>query len=132
MYAKRGFTLIELILAITIIGVGLAGVMLAYQNTAKGSADPLITKQMLAAAEEIMEEILLKPVAGGAFVSTPGTYNCGVPNAVRDTFDDILDYHGHNTNGICTSGGVAVPGMGGYNLTITAQLENWQGLGNNN
>ena len=52
-----GVTLIELIAFIVIIGVALAGVLLAVRAAVGSSADPLIEKQMIAIAESLLEEI---------------------------------------------------------------------------
>src|ERR1035437_6548371 len=81
-----GFTLIEMIMAIMIIGIGLAGVLLAFNVAVKSSADPMIHKQMLAIAEEMMEEILLKPYAPAA-----GT----ISGCNRASADDVSDYNGY-------------------------------------
>jgi len=72
----RGVTLVELILAIVVIGVGLAGVLAAFQVAVRGSADPMIQKQMVAIAEEMVEEISLRP-----FAATSNT----APRPVRAT-----------------------------------------------
>lgn len=93
-----GFTLIEMIIAIVIISVGLAGVLLAFTTAVKSSADPLIHKQMLAIAEEMMEEVLLKPYAVG-----PGT----ISGCDRHNADDVSDYNGYNQP-VCDISGTAI------------------------
>ncbi|MBL8317986.1 MAG: prepilin-type N-terminal cleavage/methylation domain-containing protein, partial [Burkholderiaceae bacterium] len=55
----RGVSLVELMIAIVVIGAGLAGVLTAYGTATRASADPVRRQQMLALAEEMMEEILL-------------------------------------------------------------------------
>ena len=60
---QRGLSLVEMVIAIVILGVGLAGVLLAFSTVTRGSADPVVTQQMLAIAEEMLEEIQLKPYA---------------------------------------------------------------------
>lgn len=121
MSGKRssGFSLIEMVIAIVIIGTGLAGVLSAYNTVVKSSADPLIHKQMLAVAEEVMEEILLKPFAPNGTVPVNASTVCGVPAAVRLGFDDVADYHGYQTVGICDIEGTTVSGLEPYELTVT-------------
>jgi len=57
----RGFTLIELVIFIVIVGVGVVGILSVLNLTARNSADPLIRKQMLAIAEGLIEEVELMP-----------------------------------------------------------------------
>lgn len=58
--SQRGMTLIELVVFIVVVSVGLAGVLSVFNVVVKGSADPLVTKQALAVADSLLEEILLK------------------------------------------------------------------------
>ena len=117
----RGFTLIEMVIAIVVIGVGLAGVLLAFNTAVRGSADPLVHKQMLAIAEEMMEEILLKPYAN---TDAPGVIaGCNRANA-----DDIRDYATYASTGVCDIDGTAVGGLEGYNVRVGVVAENWQGI----
>ena len=103
-----GFTLIEMVIAIVVIGIGLAGVLTVFNIAVKSSADPLIRKQMLAVAEEMMEEILLKPYAPGA-----GT----ISGCNRTGADNVSDYAGYNQP-ICDIDGTAVPGLSGYSVAV--------------
>lgn len=123
--ALAGFSLIELIMAIVLIGLGLAGLLVAFSSAARHGADPMVHKQMLAVAEEMMEEILLKPYAATANAAT------GV--CARDTWNDILDYNGYDTSTTtCVSGGpaaatatiydmsgMAIPALSGYSVSIS-------------
>jgi MSHA pilin protein MshD len=84
--AQHGFTLVEMLLAIVVLGVGIAGVMLAFSVAVRGSADPLVQHQMLAIAEEMMEEIQLKPYAPAKTAS--GCYRSG--------FAGMMDYDGYS------------------------------------
>lgn len=116
---EPGFTLVEMVIAIVIIGIGLAGVLLAINTTVRSSADPLIRKQMLAIAEELLEEALLKPfaVAGAAPNNLPQI--CDVnPIPSRIAFDDISDYHNYRTTGICAITGATIVGLTAYELAI--------------
>jgi MSHA pilin protein MshD len=84
-----GFTLIELIIFIVIVGAGLAGVLSISTTAIKSSADPIVRKQAAALADSILEEILQKEY------QDPD----GLPNVVesgRATYDDVDDYDGIN------------------------------------
>lgn len=117
-----GFTLVEMVMAIVIISVGLAGVLLALNTAVKSSADPLVHKQMLAVAEEMIEEILLKPFAppDAGFDQTNSAWpvNCGTAAAARSLFDDVSDYRNYATSSVCNIDGVAVDGLGAYSLAV--------------
>lgn len=104
-----------MIIAIVIIGVGLAGVLTAFNTTVKSSADPLIHKQMLAIAEEMMEEILLKP-----YVPAAGA----ISGCNRSTANDVSDYSAYTDQPICDIDGSAVTGLGSYTVTVTVTPDN--------
>lgn len=118
MWNKRqaGVTLVELIVAMVIITVGIAGMTVAFTRTANNSADPLVQKQMAVIAEGIMEEILLKP-----FDST----NPGLP-LLRSQFNDVQDFQGYGLNaagtapvlGITDVNGTAIPGLETYAVEV--------------
>ena len=119
---QRGLSLIEMMLAIVVLGVGLAGVLLAFSTVTRGSADPLITQQMLAIAEEMLEEIQLKPYAVSV---NPAPAACA-----RDTFNDVLDYNGYATTaGICTIDGTPIPSLADYSVQVRVQAAPLAGVG---
>jgi MSHA pilin protein MshD len=64
---------------------------------------------MLAVAEEMMEEILLKP-----YTPAPGT----ISGCNRAGADDISDYAGYTDQPVCDIDGTAVPGLGGYTVSV--------------
>ena len=107
----RGFTLPEAILAIVVLGVGLAGLLLAFATVAKSSADPVLQQQMMAVAQELLEEIQLKPYAPAA--------NAAPTGCARDTFNDVADYHGYSSTGICTLDGTAIAALAGYSVSVS-------------
>lgn len=76
----RGFTLIELIIFIVVVGAGLAGILAVFSNVVMGSADPVEPKQALMVAEAKMEEVLLQEFAAlTAVASGPVTDITGSP-----------------------------------------------------
>ncbi len=118
---QRGISLIELIMFIVIVSVALAGILLVMNVTTKGSADPLIHKQAIAAAESLLEEIELQD-----FIAQDGTThvcangvgaNC-VPANRSTNYHVIMDYDGFNATGITSVNGVAVSGLGSYNASV--------------
>lgn len=106
----RGVTLIELVLAIVVLGVGLAGVLSAFNQAVSASADPLIRKQMLAIAEEMLEEIALRPYASAA--------NAAPAPCARNTYNDVDDYNGYSSASFCDIDGNAIPYLAGYGVAV--------------
>ncbi|MEY4736680.1 MAG: hypothetical protein RL302_999 [Pseudomonadota bacterium] len=107
-----GMTLIELIVAIVILSVGLTGVLMAFITTVKSSAAPMLTKQMSAIADGMMEEVLLKQFSVVANVATANS-------CARDTFNDVRDYNGYSTANVCDISGVATAALTGYGARIS-------------
>src|SRR5574340_1278200 len=58
---QRGLSLIELLVFIVVVGAAVAGVLVAYNQAVKRSADPLERKQAIAIAESLLEEVELQP-----------------------------------------------------------------------
>lgn len=116
--AQRGVTLVEMIVAMVIIGVGLAGVIGVLSRTAVTSADPMVTKQMTAIADGMMEEIQLRPFVDGN-IRAPNGCNRSDFNEV----DDYMDYGGANGIQVCSMDGT--PGPAGY--TVSVQITNGSG-----
>lgn len=82
---QRGFTLIEVIIFIVVVGAGLAGILAVSTQSVGASADPMVRKQAMALADSILEEILQKAYADPDGVSGETT---------RETMDDVDDYNG--------------------------------------
>lgn len=117
---QRGISLIELIVFIVIISVALTGILLVMNQVTMHSADPLIHKQALAAAESLLEEIELQDfnMASGV-AATSGTVNASNRAA---GYHIVSDYNGYTTGGagiLPVSGATAILGLEGYNATAT-------------
>lgn len=117
----RGFTLLETIVAIVVISVGLAGVLSVFNVNVRNSADPVVRKQLMAVAEEMLEEIALRRYSGPTKESDAG---CG-----RSTFDDVSDYHLYPANRkVCNVEGVAIAALAAYTLDVTVTAVTLEGV----
>lgn len=112
---QHGVTLVELIIAIAIIGVGLAGVLAVLSRTSIFSAHPMVAKQLGAIAEGMMEEILLQPFDKVANVGA-NTNACA-----RNAFNDMRDYDEYASTGICDVEGTNVAGLAGFSVSVSVQ-----------
>jgi len=120
---QRGISLVELIMFIVIVGVALAGILLVMNVTTKGSADPLIRKQALAAAESLLEEIQLQD-----FIDPGGSATCPLPASAVTAMNRASDYHivscyngypnGSTTGIYPVSGGTPIAGLENYNASV--------------
>ncbi|CDG82752.1 type II secretion system protein [Janthinobacterium agaricidamnosum] len=87
--ARRGFTLIELIVFILIVGIAVAGLVKIFSFTTSRSADPQLRKQALALAEGMLEEVELArftfcdPLADPAADTASGAGACSTPQQPR-------------------------------------------------
>jgi MSHA pilin protein MshD len=118
---QHGFTLIEMVLAIVVLGTGLAGVLLAFNAVTRGSGDAALRKQMLAIAEEMMEEITLKPYAVAA--------NSAPAPCARDSYNDLSDYDGYSTNGqVCSLDGTPLPALAAYSVAVSVSVAPLAGM----
>ena len=108
---SAGVTLVELIVALVIMGVALAGMVAVYTATTRSSADPVIVQQMQAIADNMMEEVLMKP-----FVVAPG------PGG-RVNFNDVRDYQGYDsgTQGITDVEGNVIAGLERYRVKVAVE-----------
>lgn len=120
---QRGFTLLELIFFIVVVGTGLAGILAVSDQVVRTSADPMLTKQSVALAESLMEEILQKD-----FANPVGGY--GGTN--RTLFDDVADYNGYTTAaGMVDAQGTAIAALASYNASpavAVLAVANWNGI----
>jgi MSHA pilin protein MshD len=118
-----GFTLPELILLIIVLSIGITGILIAYNQSVRGSGDPMVRKQVIAVAESMMEEIQLMPFSNptGGFAGTCAT----ATQANRAKFDDVGDYNcfpsagGPPVTGITTIDGTVIPELAAYRVSVT-------------
>jgi MSHA pilin protein MshD len=143
--------LVELIVFIVIVGIAVAGILLALNLSTRASADPLTQKQALGIAEAVLEEVQLQAFtycdpddANVATATSPA--GCASPPegagpeggedrySTVTPFDNVNDYHGFDSNVAAPSGltgirditGNVIAGLGGYRATVIVAE---QGLG---
>lgn len=119
---QRGVSLIELIVFIVIVSVGVVGLVSVISPMVRNSADPMVTKQLTAIAESLLNEALHQPFTwcdpDDAAASTAQSYaNCS---------------NAQNTLGALPSsevrGGLA-PGAGYDNVADYGSLSNVSNIG---
>jgi MSHA pilin protein MshD len=109
---QAGFTLVELIIFIVIVGAGLAGILSVMDNSVKSSADPMVRKQAVALAESLLEEVLQKAYQDPD--NSPA-----VVEASRDLWDDVDDYNGKTQTAFSLPAGLAA-----YTVAISVTADN--------
>jgi MSHA pilin protein MshD len=129
---SKGFSLIELIVAIVIIGIGIASFALLMNKSTTNSIDPMVRQQAHAVARAYLEEVLLKPfcdpdltsdcpadcAAGNTCSDASCTENTG-GTETRPTFDDVCDYTGLPDTTIRDQDGTAVAALNNYRVNVT-------------
>ena len=123
---QRGVSLVELIMFIVIVSVALAGILLVFNVTTKGSADPLVHKQALAAAESLLEEIELQDFIDqndGVTTICPSAASAVTPTNRASDYH-IVDCYKNFPNsgpatGIYSVNGAAITDLSSYTARVT-------------
>lgn len=92
MPARQGFSLIEAMIASTILAATVTAVSLPFTAGAQNEQDSARTTLAVALAEELMEEILSKPFNDPNGVQTPGPE---AGETTRALYTNTDDYHGY-------------------------------------
>jgi MSHA pilin protein MshD len=127
---QQGVTLVELIVAIVIISVGLMGILSAFNVSVRGSADPVVNKQLVSIAEALLEEVQQAPFTfcdpddANAETAADGAGCDSLAEAIGPEvgdarpFDNVNDYNGLNLAAITDVAGIAVPNLAGYSARV--------------
>ena len=100
---ERGATFVEVIIAISIMGIALVPLTLSFSYTSSRSADSMIEVRVVEVGQAYLEEILNKRFdenssPGGSPPCSASTTPCGTigPEAgeTRATYDDVDDFAG--------------------------------------
>lgn len=123
MRHQRGMTLVELVIAIVIVGIAAAALYGAMASIGGRSADPLLRQQSLALAEAYLEEILLQE-----FLDPATATACPAAPALRQEYDNVCDYAGLVDNGARNAYDEALAGLGDYRVSVAVTPTAWNGL----
>ncbi len=129
---ERGMSLVEVVVFIVVLGIGLAGMAVLYNQLTRASVDPMVRKQAVAIANSLMEEIQLQPFTfcdpDDPAVFTAPTPPCAIPEVIGvegaetrygpTRFDNVSDYNNFSMAGILDVGGIAVPGLANYTARV--------------
>jgi MSHA pilin protein MshD len=105
---QRGVTLIEVVVAIVIVGIAAIAIMGAMSAITSRGAQAVVRQQAVALGEAYLEEILLQPIA------FPG----GVVPSGRASFNDEDQYNGLNDVGARDQFGNPIAFLSGYTVSV--------------
>jgi MSHA pilin protein MshD len=101
-----GFTLIELVVSITVLAIAVGGMLAAMSAVSANSANTMVSEQATAIAAAYLNEVLQKP-----FGAADG-------QVTRATLDVVDDYAGLTDVGVHDQTGAAVPALARYTVSI--------------
>lgn len=106
---SQGFTLIELIVAITIVAIVATTILGAIAAVASRSADAMLQQQAIAIAQAYLDEILQR------WVVDP---NGAPPNTGRGSWDLVDQYNGLTDVGAKDQLGNAIAALSAYTVKV--------------
>jgi len=110
MRRQGGVTLIELVIAITIVAIAATTILGTLSAVASRSADAMIQQQAISIAQAYLDEILQRWV-----VDPNGT----PPNTGRSSWDLVDSYNGLNDTGAKDQFGNAIAALSAYNVSVS-------------
>jgi len=103
-------TLIELVIAITVVAIGATSILGAITSVASHSADSMIEQQAVSIAQAYLEEIQQRWV-----IDPYGT----PPNTGRGSWDTVDQYNGLADVGAHDQFGNAIAALAAYNVAVS-------------
>lgn len=143
-YNDNGFTLIEMVVLILVLGLALTGVTLMINRTVQQSPQALVQTRAMELAQSYLDEILHKRYdettgQGGVPRCDSGDTNAnacsnslGAEGESRNQFDDVDDYNGINETPPVSATGAAFANYDSYRVQISVSYAGTElGLANN-
>ncbi|MBI1195743.1 MAG: prepilin-type N-terminal cleavage/methylation domain-containing protein [Gammaproteobacteria bacterium] len=145
-YASRtqsGFTLIEVVIVVVLLGIMMAGMTQVFVSTIGRSHEPALRQKALAAAEAVMDEIVHKawddntPLGGGCVASGtgacsggPAAAGIGTEETGRTDYDDVDDYNTvRDQDPPRDAEDQVMNGYAGFSLSVFVdQTADWNGI----
>ncbi|MBI1423916.1 MAG: prepilin-type N-terminal cleavage/methylation domain-containing protein [Gammaproteobacteria bacterium] len=127
----QGFTLIELVVLIVVLGLALTGVTLVINHVVQKSPEALVQTRAMDLAQSYLEEILQKrfdentgqggiPRCDSTDTNALACSNTlGPDSESRNQFDDVDDYNGVNDQPPVTATGTVVNNYDGYRVQVS-------------
>lgn len=125
---EQGVTLIELIIAIVVLGIAAVGILTALGRTTVLNVDPLLRAQSLALAQSFMDEVTSRPFypaeTDPSFndSETPPTSDDICPDddsfSDRDEISYICGFDGYQETGISKPDGSTISDLSQYSVLI--------------
>ncbi len=114
--ACGGFTLIEIMVAVVIVGISVIAIMSVFVVTSQHSADPMVRQQAQFIAEAYLDEILIKRFYD------PDTNNVCPANegaGSRSLYDNVCDYNTLPDTVVRDQAGTAITALAAYNVAVS-------------
>jgi len=132
---QRGLSLIEVVIFIVVLGIGIAGLAVLFNQLTLASVDPLVRKQAVAIASSLMEEIQLRPFTfcdpdDPAVFTAASPAGCATPEFIGAEggetrygptfFDNVSDYAAlpPMAGSIQDVTNTTIPGLAGYSAQV--------------
>ena len=103
---KQGYSLIELVISMTIISIAILGTLLAVNTASMFSSDPMVTYQAISIAESYLTEVMTKAFPSGA-----------CPSGTRSTYTNVCNYNGLNEHPTDQTG-TQIAGLSSYTVQV--------------
>jgi MSHA pilin protein MshD len=113
--AMRGMTMIELVVAITIVAIAASAVLGVMSTVVSRGANAMVRQQAVAIADAYLEEILLLPVTAPTL---PANYTAPTGQYARATWTYVDQYNNLVDNGAEDQFGNAVTNLSNYTVRV--------------
>ncbi len=135
---ERGFSLLELVASIVLLGLVVAGFVSAFSTVMRHASDGALQSQAGAVAAAYLDEILTRP-----FRDPDSGSLCAAPEANRPAFDNVCDYDQLAFNGCtatttacqtlgacaCDVNGAPVDGLRAFDVSVSVTPQTLAGVG---